>query len=272
MRFDLSAGTVAAGIFDSHHTFSGQTVTKERAVTCFELEFYDEDGGVTYVNDVPCPIRAGYVLRAIPGDRRHSDLPLKTYYVKVTNADGGLAEILRSLPRYAPFPEEADPPAAVRDIMTAAASGDRLSAAARFLQLLAALCSAADRSRRLEQIPQPQSRDAVSRGIAYLDGHFREKCTLEEVAAYAHFSPVYFHGLFCKALGETPYEYLTRLRIDEAKRLLLTQQKPLSQVAEECGFSSQSYFNSVFRRVTGTTPSVFRRAALERYLSEDGKG
>lgn len=52
--------------------------------------------------------------------------------------------------------------------------------------------------------------------------------------------------------------YATGLKIKEAQRLLLTTAKPLSEIAQYLGFSSQSYFQNVFKRCTGVTPGEYR--------------
>ena len=55
----------------------------------------------------------------------------------------------------------------------------------------------------------------------YLAARFNERISLREAAALAGLSPYYFHRLFANAFGETPHEFVTRLRIDHAKKLLL---------------------------------------------------
>ena len=68
-----------------------------------------------------------------------------------------------------------------------------------------------------------------------------------------------FHNIFSAAVGKTPYEYLTRLRLEEAKRLILMGELSMSEIAEQCGFSSTSYFIQVFHKTAGVSPDKYRR-------------
>jgi AraC-like DNA-binding protein len=72
-------------------------------------------------------------------------------------------------------------------------------------------------------------------------------------------SSTYLHGLFTRALGLTPRELLTRLRLAKARELLVATSLPGAEVARECGFENVPYFFTLFRRQTGLTPGEFRR-------------
>ena len=64
--------------------------------------------------------------------------------------------------------------------------------------------------------------------------------------------------LFRRYVGRTPNEYLTERRLEEAKRLLADTAGSVAEIARVCGFSSSSYFISVFRRRFGETPRAYR--------------
>jgi transcriptional regulator GlxA family with amidase domain len=66
--------------------------------------------------------------------------------------------------------------------------------------------------------------------------------------------------LFKQHTGETPMNYIIRLRIDKAKQMLLRQQASTTQVALECGFTSLSHFSNVFKKLTGKSPREFTLA------------
>jgi AraC-like DNA-binding protein len=82
--------------------------------------------------------------------------------------------------------------------------------------------------------------------------------TVRELADRLHISPCYFCKLFRKQTGLTFTEYRTQLRVEAAKRLLLNRQMRVSEVAFEAGFDSIPYFNRVFRRLVGCSPTQFR--------------
>lgn len=268
MEFRFSTGQFRAGVFDSDVTFRGMTRTPPRKVTLFELEFFTADGGVTYLDGQAVPIRAGVILCAKPGQLRHSELPLRTSYLKILPEAGELCERLAALPSVISGADTERLCGRVREILTAGEAGDGLLFAGLCLALLSGVEKAAKTEGLLTAAGAEKNRRAVSAAIAFMEGHLQEKCTLADIAAAAHFSPVYFHGMFRKATGKTPLEYLTGLRIAKAKRLLFVQGNSGAGVAEACGFSSQSYFNDVFRRETGETPRGYQRRMYLTYLDE----
>ncbi|MGI6566046.1 MAG: PocR ligand-binding domain-containing protein [Limnochordia bacterium] len=106
-----------------------------------------------------------------------------------------------------------------------------------------------------------ESRDlpVIRQAVSYIKEHFREELTLEDVAQEVHFSPFYVSRLFKEELGLTFIEYLTKIRIDEAKRLLLETNKTVSEIADLVGYQDPSYFTKVFKKREGVTPTQFRR-------------
>ncbi|MGO4714397.1 AraC family transcriptional regulator [Bradyrhizobium sp. 2TAF24] len=92
---------------------------------------------------------------------------------------------------------------------------------------------------------------------------FSSPLTIADIAAECRLSPSYFARSFKCTTGIAPHEFLSRMRIDEAKRLLLTTKLPLADIALICGFVDQSYFTRVFTRNVGTSPGAWRRARLE---------
>jgi AraC-like DNA-binding protein len=83
---------------------------------------------------------------------------------------------------------------------------------------------------------------------------------LQEVAKAVNTSTFYFCKVFKKATGLTFTDYLSRVRIEKAKNLLLNPHLRISEVAYDVGFQSLTHFNRVFRKLTGQSPSAFRQA------------
>jgi two-component system response regulator YesN len=99
----------------------------------------------------------------------------------------------------------------------------------------------------------------ILRATRHIREHFAERLQVADVAALAGLSSTYFSKLFRVETQTTFTEYLTRVRIEEAKRRLLADDTRLGDVAEACGFEDQSYFTKVFVRLVGVTPSRYRR-------------
>ena len=98
----------------------------------------------------------------------------------------------------------------------------------------------------------------------YIRDNITEDLSLEALAAVANLSPSYFHKLFCNHFSMTPGDFVLQCRVSAAKSMLLDDELTLGEVAERCGFSSQSYFNYRFKAVVGATPLQYRKASLSR--------
>ncbi|GAE31381.1 response regulator transcription factor [Alkalihalobacillus hemicellulosilyticus] len=93
----------------------------------------------------------------------------------------------------------------------------------------------------------------------YIKNHFHEDLTLKEIAAQLNFTTDYLSKVFKKHTGETPIKYLTRLRINEAKRLLTTNvNMDIKTVGKLVGYPDQHYFSRVFKNNTDYYPSEYR--------------
>ena len=95
----------------------------------------------------------------------------------------------------------------------------------------------------------------------YIDLHFKEPLTLEQLSAEAHMNKYYLSHAFKREYGVSPINYLISRRIDERMYLLSETDLSMSQIAQLLGFSSLSYFSQVFRRVYGSSPMEFRQKA-----------
>ena len=105
--------------------------------------------------------------------------------------------------------------------------------------------------------------DTITRGRQFIAAHHTEQLTLVDVARAVHLSPTYFCTLFKKSTGLSFTEYLTRVRLESAKQILLNPHRRISEAAYAAGFQSLSQFNRVFHRIAGETPSDYRRGLDE---------
>lgn len=99
--------------------------------------------------------------------------------------------------------------------------------------------------------------DRLARAIRFIERHFNQPLSLEEMAQAAYLSRFHFARLFRVATGESPMARLRRVRIERAIALMTRGDLTLSEIASEVGFCDQSHFTRHFRRVTGTTPGRF---------------
>ena len=94
----------------------------------------------------------------------------------------------------------------------------------------------------------------------YIDLHFKEALTLEQLAAEGHMNKFYLSHAFKREFGVSPINYMISKRIEESKYLLAETDLSMTQIAQLLGFSSLSYFSQVFRRTQSVTPMEYRQS------------
>lgn len=97
---------------------------------------------------------------------------------------------------------------------------------------------------------------------AYVQHHFNEDISLQQLVARFHLSEAHFSRLFRKRLGVSFIEYLTRLRMEQAKRLLGDENVRIYEVSLAVGYQDSRYFSQIFRKYTGETPTEYRKRMM----------
>lgn len=106
----------------------------------------------------------------------------------------------------------------------------------------------------------------------YIDEHFKEPLTLEELSEIAHVNKYHMAHSFTRANGVSPMKYLLMRRIEESRYLLKNTDYTLSQIAHMLGFSSGSYFSQSFHRLEHISPREYRRASQDAAAESGGTG
>lgn len=99
---------------------------------------------------------------------------------------------------------------------------------------------------------------AIAQAVKWIDQHYANMISLEQLAEQVGLSKYYFLRSFTKYIGMTPNDYVNRKRIESSLQLLLSTDYPLEQIAQQVGYSNASYYIRVFRKIIGQTPATFR--------------
>lgn len=104
----------------------------------------------------------------------------------------------------------------------------------------------------------------------YIDSNLAKTLELKTIADIACFSPFHFHRIFTFLIGETPIDYIQRLRVEKAAwKLREEEPQSVTEIAYECGFGSVSLFSRTFKKYFGMTPSQFSKVEKPVY-SQNG--
>lgn len=110
----------------------------------------------------------------------------------------------------------------------------------------------------IQQMRYTNSKLLINRALNYIDHHYDEKISLEDVAQQLHLSKHYLCNAFKKSTGENMSLYINKLRIEKAKRLLVESDGRIKEIFEEVGYSNQQYFSKVFKKITGMTVMEYK--------------
>jgi len=112
--------------------------------------------------------------------------------------------------------------------------------------------------------------ESAEKAIAYVDSHFSERITPEQLSTEFCIPVKKLQQFFKKKTGLTVHNYLLRVRVDLAKQLLADEDMPIKQICKKLGFRSPSNFGEFFKKQTGLTPSQFRFRDMDA-SSEDAE-
>ena len=100
----------------------------------------------------------------------------------------------------------------------------------------------------------------IQKAKAYIDETYSKDISLDDISRQMNLSPYYFSKLFKEETGENFIEYLTKLRIQKAKELLVDKEKSMKEICGQVGYSDPNYFSRIFKKSVGVTPTEYREA------------
>ena len=106
----------------------------------------------------------------------------------------------------------------------------------------------------------PKTNEYVLRAMEFISANYSSDITAIEVAKHCHISTAYLQRLFCDVKGHGVAEEIRNYRLNYAKELLCTTDYSIKYIAFECGFKSDDYFSTTFKRCFKTTPLKYRKS------------
>lgn len=249
------------GIFDSTVKFPDTITTDDRMLDYFEIELYtSECPGTAYINGTAHKLEKGLIICGKPGQYRHSRLHFKCCYLHLRVENSELKNSLMQIDDTMSFADYEE--LSTLFYKMSAQSNESVldglflhSCADRILYILIKLSK--NRASHM-QITSAHAK-ILSDIKKFIKSSYSDNLSLELLSKKAALSPVYFHKLFTEYYGVTPAEYTLQVRISAAKQLLITTDASIIEIAENCGFSSQSYFNYSFKKQIGLSPLKYRK-------------
>lgn len=229
------------------------------AHTCCELVYYNLGAGSTCIEDGSHAYGPGtYAIMAagtLHDERRLEDTDVVCVGFRLTGIDARLQEGL--------FEDASDKPIQqLLRTMLAEMQEQRPYYADKLNYLLSMIVI--EHRRNADVNAFKESADHLHYARAFIDENFNQKITVEELAEMVGYSYHHFRHLFKTKFGRSPIAYLLNKRIQRASHLLLHSTLSVTAIAEECGFSNDAQFSTLFKRETGEPPRLFRQGAVSR--------
>lgn len=234
-----------------HHT------VKSRVSDVYELSIYLEGNGNVHIQGTVCPIVPGVIRFTKPGTLLSSTPHYRciTVFFDFGTADTLVSNpILDNIPAY--IPSDSELQHHFEELLEAHLSTNPTASLQQNALLLSLLAKVYDSC-----YAQYKYSAAVRTCIGYMQKHFSENITLEVLGALTSYSKLHLLRLFKQDLGQTPHDFLTAIRLEQAKKRLTETDMNLEQISAACGFRSVSHFKTLFKELTHCTPGTYRRNA-----------
>jgi len=111
---------------------------------------------------------------------------------------------------------------------------------------------------------------AVNRIISYLNENYEHKISLEQIAHNMYLSPVYISKIFKEETGESPINYLIKIRLEKAKDILLNSDGgSIKNIANQVGYDDVYHFSKLFKKYYGISPLYYKKKAMKKYAANE---
>lgn len=109
-----------------------------------------------------------------------------------------------------------------------------------------------------ESVTDANARSKIQMAVGYIQEHFGENLTVNDLAEHYGMSPNYFSSMFKKEMSRSAVNYITELRINQARELLYHSELSVVDISKKVGYEDSQYFFRVFKKYLGMTPLQYR--------------
>ncbi|MBQ3596551.1 MAG: helix-turn-helix transcriptional regulator [Clostridia bacterium] len=257
------------GVYDSEEFYPKAKQSKVRKARYFEFEYCIGNGGKTVTNGVAYERKADTVFLRKPNSVGYSQLPFKCYFFHLEMEESSpYYKELCALPdcyNVFDYKEYLDLFSELVSHLTLVNGKHDELVFARLLEII--YCLKRDASPNYYALAHGQSRNcSLSSALSYINVNFQRKITLNELASVAGYSPQHLLFVFSQTFGQTPCEYIIKKRLELSCEKLSNTSDDISKIAQDCGFSSQSYFTKQFKKEYSLTPAKYRKRSWQGYV------
>ncbi|TYQ16708.1 UNVERIFIED_CONTAM: AraC-like DNA-binding protein [Acetivibrio alkalicellulosi] len=278
---NLSPRLLKSFLFSQGKTLPQGYRLKERHVFDYEFELITYSKGTMIINDTQYVINEGDIIFRKPGQFTQGIMPYSCYFVCIdmlgnTHKDPltydfyidqeyqnyCINPILESLPPVL-HPSRNEKYHFLFDSILKEfinpTEGSYIILKSYILNLIYQLFHDANDPLIKNSVPLSSHYNIIKRVINYIDKNIDHKISLSDISKLSDLSPNHFHRIFTQTMGLTPNVFITKMRIEKAKDLLIRTNHTISEISIMCGFENIPYFSYLFKRHIHLSPGEFRK-------------
>lgn len=272
-------------IITGHYYWEGKNyprghMLKARYVRDYELELITFSEGSMIIDNVTYPVSAGDIIFRRPGQFTQGIMPYVCYYIcfdllgtsernpKAYVVDDDMKfqnnysnDVLDQIPTLSRGCNLDKYRLLFDTILDRFINPDVSSALiikAYILQIMYNLHMDAKNPLLGGKIPFSAHYRAIRKAVKYIEDNMESPLSLSDLSFATGLSPNYFHRIFSREMGITPNNYINKIKLDNAKRLLAKTEMSIADIAMQCGFENVPYFSFLFKKQHKMTPYEFR--------------
>lgn len=227
-----------------------------RVLHNYSTSLYTADGGAVIINGVRHEIKKGDLRFLRPGDTSYSEPDFECLTINFNIVEEDMFchnRVLDSIPTYMHVPNEYfEMFKAIVKEYNQAKTCSPLVLSAKVMELICSLYNEVDGKGNMPSY--------LCDCIKYIKENYSSRISLEDLGSLCNYHPLHILRIFKKYLNKTPNEFITEVRIEEAKKILIGDPSvSIEEIAYRCGYNSESHFKMLFKKMTGATVGEYKR-------------